>query len=45
MKMLLRRAPQTTLRLGEGVIRHVFHHQRAILQMVDFTGRLRSRVG
>ena len=26
----------------EGVIRHVFHHERAILQMVDFTGRLRS---
>ena len=26
----------------EGVIRHVFHHERAILQMIDFTGRLRS---
>ena len=28
-----------------GVIRHVFHHERAILQMVDFTGRLRSEWG
>ena len=26
----------------EGVVRHVFHHERAILQMVDFTGRLRA---
>ena len=32
----------TTQQSWEGVIRHVFHHERAILQMVDFAGRVRA---